>query len=48
MRTHILFFLLFKDLKSLVNSPTVYEITEQVNDPVRCPIKQYDFYVSKW
>jgi hypothetical protein len=37
-----------KDLKSLVNSPTVYEITEQTNDPVRCPIKQFDYYVSKW
>lgn len=36
------------DLKSLVNSPTVYEITEQVTDPVRCPIKQFDYYVSKW
>jgi hypothetical protein len=36
------------DLKSLADSPIVYEITEQVNDPVRCPIKQYDFYVSKW
>jgi len=35
------------DLKSLINSPTVYEITEQINDPVRCPIKQFDFYVSK-
>ena len=35
------------DLKSLVNSPTVYEISEQINDPVRCPIKQYDCYVSK-
>ncbi|CAF2721732.1 unnamed protein product [Rotaria sp. Silwood2] len=35
------------DLKSLANSPTVYEITEQINDPIRCPIKQYDFYVSK-
>ncbi|CAF2417956.1 unnamed protein product [Rotaria sp. Silwood2] len=35
------------DLKSLVNLPTFYEITEQMNDPVRCPIKQYDFYVSK-
>lgn len=38
----------YLDLKSLVNSPTVYEITEQVTDPVRCPIKQYDYYVSKW
>ncbi|CAF3563186.1 unnamed protein product [Rotaria sp. Silwood1] len=35
------------DLKSLANSPTVYEITEHINDPIRCPIKQYDFYVSK-
>ncbi|CAF0898757.1 unnamed protein product [Rotaria sordida] len=35
------------DLKSLANSPTVYEITEQMNDPIRCPIKQYDFYISK-
>jgi hypothetical protein len=44
----IYIFLFITDLKSLVNSPTVYEITEQTNDPVRCPIKQYDFYVSKW
>ena len=43
-----MFFSSNKDLKSLANSPTVYEITEQINDPVRCPIKQYDFYVSKW
>ncbi|CAF3754560.1 unnamed protein product [Rotaria socialis] len=35
------------DLKSLVNLPIFYEITEQMNDPVRCPIKQFDFYVSK-
>ncbi|CAF1348268.1 unnamed protein product [Adineta steineri] len=35
------------DLKLLANDSTVYDITEQVNDPVRCPIKQYDFYVSK-
>jgi hypothetical protein len=40
--------LLKQDLKSLADFPTVYEITEQVNDPIRCPIKQYDFYVSKW
>ena len=39
---------ILQDLKSLVNSPIVYEISEQVNDLVRCPIKQYDFYVSKW
>ena len=36
------------DLKSLADAPTVYEITEQSNDPLRCPIKQFDFYVSKW
>ena len=43
-----IFFSANKDLKSLAKPPTVYEITEQSNDPVRCPIKQYDFYISKW
>ena len=42
------FFSVNKDLKSLADAPTVYEITEQSNDPVRCPIKQYDYYISKW
>lgn len=47
---HLFFFIdsFSSDLKSLANSPTVYEITEQTHDPVRCPIKQFDFYVSKW
>ncbi|CAM4941099.1 unnamed protein product [Rotaria socialis] len=30
----------------LQNSPTIYETTEHINLPVRCPIKRYDFYVS--
>ncbi|CAF0879246.1 unnamed protein product [Didymodactylos carnosus] len=35
------------DLKALINAPIVYEITELADDPGRCPIKSYDYYVSK-
>ncbi|CAF1652840.1 unnamed protein product, partial [Adineta ricciae] len=35
------------DLKSLADSPTVYEIIEQIDDQIHCPIQQYDFYISK-
>lgn len=27
---------------------TVYEIKENADNPLRCPVRLYEFYLSKW
>lgn len=26
----------------------VYEVTENLENPLRCPVKLYEFFLSKW
>jgi len=43
-----LYFLLYLSAEANSRKKKVYEQQENEENPLRCPVKLYEFYLSKW